>query len=106
MVNGLITVFPMSIRPRMRKINWDGIEEIRVRIGWPVELIYSNHNEWLENCDSMIDRQSLDEMFNYITGYSMYAMEEEIRQGYITLSGGHRIGIAGKTVCFRQFAGT
>lgn len=95
MVKGLIMVFPTSIRPRMRKINWDGLEEIRVRIGWPVELIYSNHNEWLGNYDSMIDRQCLDEMLNYITGYSMYAMEEEIKQGYITFSGGHRIGITG-----------
>lgn len=95
MVNGLVMVFPMSIRPRMQKINWDGLEEIRVRIGWPVELIYSNRNEWLGNYDCMIDRQCLDEMLNYITGYSMYAMEEEIRQGYITLSEGHRIGITG-----------
>lgn len=95
MVKGLVTVFPTSIRPRMRKINWDGLEEIRVRIGWPVELIYGNHNEWLGNYDSMIDRQCLDEMLNYITGYSIYAMEEEIKQGYITFSGGHRIGITG-----------
>ena len=36
MVKGLVSVFPTSIRPRMRKINWDGLEEIRVRIGWPV----------------------------------------------------------------------
>ncbi|MBQ3560168.1 MAG: stage III sporulation protein AA [Agathobacter sp.] len=79
----------------MRKINWDGLEEIRVRIGWPVELIYGNHNEWLGNYDSMIDRQCLDEMLNYITGYSIYAMDEEIKQGYITFSGGHRIGITG-----------
>lgn len=95
MVKGLITVFPTSIRPRMRKINWDGLEEIRVRIGWPVELIYGNHNEWLGNYDSMIDRQCLDEMLNYITGYSIYAMEEELKQGYITFAGGHRIGITG-----------
>ena len=95
MVKGLVTVFPTSIRPRMRKINWDGLEEIRVRIGWPVELIYGNHNEWLGNYDSIIDRQCLDEMLNYITGYSIYALDEEIRQGYITFSGGHRIGITG-----------
>ncbi len=95
MVKGLITVFPTSIRPRMRKINWDGLEEIRVRIGWPVELIYGNHNEWLGNYDSMIDRQCLDEMLNYISGYSLYALEEELKQGYITFSGGHRIGITG-----------
>ena len=95
MVKGLVSVFPTSIRPRMRKINWDGLEEIRVRIGWPVELIYGNHNEWLGNYDSMIDRQCLDEMLNYITGYSIYAMDEEIKQGFITFSGGHRIGITG-----------
>lgn len=95
MVKGLVTVFPTSIRPRMRKINWDGLEEIRVRIGWPVELIYGNHNEWLGNYDSMIDRQCLDEMLNYITGYSIYALDEDIKQGYITFAGGHRIGITG-----------
>ena len=43
----------------------------------------------------MIDRRCLDEMLNYITGYSIYAMDEEIRQGYITFAGGHRIGITG-----------
>lgn len=92
---GLVTIFPTSIRPQMRKINWDGLEEIRVRIGWPVELIYDNRNEWLGNYECMIDRHRLDEMLNYITGYSLYAMEEELRQGYITYEGGHRIGITG-----------
>lgn len=92
---GLVMVFPTSIRPRMRKIDWNGLEEIRVRIGWPVELIYDNRNEWLGNYECMIDRHRLDEMLNYITGYSVYAMEEELRQGYITFVGGHRIGITG-----------
>ncbi len=92
---GLVMVFPTSIRPRMRKIDWNGLEEIRVRIGWPVELIYDNRNEWLGNYECMIDRHRLDEMLNYITGYSLYAMEEELRQGYITFTGGHRIGITG-----------
>jgi len=92
---GLVMVFPTSIRPRMRKIDWDGLEEIRVRIGWPVELIYNNRNEWLGNYECMIDRQCLDEMLNYITNYSLYAMEEQLKQGYITYDGGHRIGITG-----------
>lgn len=92
---GLVTVFPTCIRSRMRKIDWEGLEEIRVRIGWPVELIYHNRNEWLGNYECMIDRHGLDEMLNYITGYSLYAMEEELKQGYITYDGGHRIGITG-----------
>lgn len=34
--------------------------------------------------------------------YSLYAFEEELRMGYITLPGGHRVGVAGQTVLERQ----
>ena len=33
-----------------------------------------------------------------LTGYSVYAFEEELRQGYFTVEGGHRIGVAGRVV--------
>eukprot|EP00831_Metopus_contortus_P003061 TRINITY_DN11134_c0_g1_i8.p3 TRINITY_DN11134_c0_g1~~TRINITY_DN11134_c0_g1_i8.p3 ORF type:complete len:127 (-),score=10.37 TRINITY_DN11134_c0_g1_i8:23-403(-) len=33
-----------------------------------------------------------------IVGYSLYAYEEEMKQGFITIKGGHRIGIAGECV--------
>ncbi|HZK70256.1 MAG TPA: stage III sporulation protein AA, partial [Clostridia bacterium] len=33
-----------------------------------------------------------------ITSNSVYAFQEEIRNGYITIKGGHRVGIAGKIV--------
>jgi len=92
---GLVMVFPTSIRERMKKLDWKGLEEIRVRIGWPIELIYDNRSEWLGNYECMMDRCRLDEMLNYITNYSIYAMDEEIRQGYITYAGGHRIGLTG-----------
>ena len=92
---GLMMVFPTSIREKMRRLDWRGLEEIRVRIGWPVELIYDNRSEWLGNYECMIDRNRLDEMLNYITEYSLYAMEEELKQGYITYKGGHRIGVTG-----------
>ncbi len=34
----------------------------------------------------------------YISNYSLYAFEEELKQGFITITGGHRVGIAGKAV--------
>lgn len=40
----------------------------------------------------------LREMLNYISNYSLYAYKEEIKQGYITIEGGHRVGVAGQTV--------
>ena len=33
-----------------------------------------------------------------LTGYSVYAFEEELRQGYFTVEGGHRVGVAGRAV--------
>lgn len=95
MKKDLINIFPMGLRTQMERIRWIGLEEIRVRMGWPVELIYSEHSEWLEDYGSRTERQDLDEMLNYITGYSVFAMEEEIKQGFISLPGGHRIGITG-----------
>lgn len=34
----------------------------------------------------------------YLSSYSLYAYENELRQGFITIEGGHRVGIAGQTI--------
>lgn len=91
----IVNVFPVDMRENLQRIRWEGLEEIRVRIGWPVELIYDNCSKWLGNYDDIIDRKGLDEMLNYITGYSVYSMEEELRQGFVTITGGHRVGVTG-----------
>ena len=41
-------------------------------------------------------------MLSYISEYSLYAYQEELRQGYITIEGGHRIGIAGEIAKDRE----
>ena len=33
-----------------------------------------------------------------LSRHSLYAFEDEIRQGFLTIEGGHRVGIAGKAV--------
>ena len=37
-------------------------------------------------------------MLDYISNYSLYAYQEEVKQGYITIEGGHRIGLIGQAV--------
>lgn len=95
MQNQFITIFPTELRSRLKNIDDRGLEEIRIRIGWPMEFIYDNRSEWFGASDCMMDRRRLDEMLNYITGYSAYAMEEELKQGFLPMEGGHRIGITG-----------
>lgn len=105
MYRGLIQVFPHSVRMQMHHISWEGLEEIRIRIGFPIELIYGDRVEWMTQKNSKTDRQALDEMLNYMTDYSLYSLEEEIRQGYLTIEGGHRVGLTGHTAYERGMEG-
>ena len=77
------------------------IEEIRLRIEKPVLIKAAMQICYLKDkkdkkiiftkaeCENLIDR---------ISGYSLYAYSEEVKNGFITVQGGHRIGICGQFV--------
>ena len=45
-----------------------------------------------------VSAREVKETLEYAGNYSLYAYEEELRQGFLTVQGGHRIGVAGKAV--------
>nr|MCR4943067.1 stage III sporulation protein AA [Clostridium sp.] len=45
-----------------------------------------------------VTREDLKYILQRISNYSLYACEEDIKQGFITIKGGHRIGLAGECV--------
>ena len=67
-------------------------EEIRLRVGQPLELILENAT--VKQYEKVTQVQ-MRECISYLTGYSPYILEEEMRQGFLTIEGGHRIGISG-----------
>ncbi|WP_017150875.1 stage III sporulation protein AA [Bacillus bingmayongensis] len=71
------------------------LEEIRVRIGRPLECIA--HGE-VFFYDYVITAEDAIYLLNKLSQYSIYTMEEELKRGYVTLRGGHRIGLAGKVI--------
>ena len=73
----------------------DVIQEIRIKVGKPLILNLSFEEKVL---DYIPTRDDLRYMIAKISNYSLYAFEEEIKQGYITLKGGHRVGLAGECV--------
>lgn len=84
-------------------------EEIRLRIGQPVlldtgseELFWNPFQRRLQKEEEnsyCVTEKDLRDMVAYMSNYSIYAFEEEIRAGFLTIQGGHRVGIAGKAVC-------
>lgn len=78
--------------------NRDRLQEVRFRIGQRVELQAGGKRIFF---GEKVDRSDIKEMLEYISGYSLYAFEEEISQGFLTIPGGHRVGVAGQVVMER-----
>ncbi|REK77351.1 stage III sporulation protein AA [Paenibacillus paeoniae] len=83
------------------------LEEIRIRENRPLEISYRGGFRFLAPDGSLKQQaegsvkptaEQCRKLLERITNYSLYAMEEELRRGYITVSGGHRIGLAGRTI--------
>lgn len=78
----------------------DGLQEIRLRTGQPVRVVRGNREHILPSPESphIITKEEVRETMDYISHYSLYAYENELRQGFLTIEGGHRVGVAGKVI--------
>jgi stage III sporulation protein AA len=77
----------------------DNLEEVRIRQGNPISIIARNKEYLLDPLNKLhIDSKYLGDLLNCLVDYSYYAYEEELSKGYITVEGGHRVGICGKAV--------
>lgn len=85
---------PVAFRSQIREKDLQGAEEIRLRIGQPLEILYADEKNRIFG---RLEGGQLKEMLNYLSGYSVYAIEEELRQGFFTVEGGHRVGVVGRT---------
>lgn len=90
-----LNIFPPKIIGMLSRYKDDGIQEIRLKINKPI-IIYTNKKEIVLYYD--VTKEDIKYILQRISNYSIYAYEEEIKQGFITLKGGHRIGIAGECV--------
>ncbi len=101
----VINVLPLKIREvierefasvkREKNLCDRQVEEIRIRAGKQVLLITGKEEIRL---GVTVNEMMIREAMEYISGYSLYAYEEQLKEGFITIRGGHRVGIAGKVV--------
>ncbi len=91
----------------MAEIDFNKLQELRLRMMEPFIIIYKGEEFFLSEQGELllepkdaycITAGDIKETLEYISNFSLYAYEDEIRQGFITVQGGHRIGLAGKVV--------
>lgn len=81
--------------------------ELRLGAGRPVELCFTAASRFLGPAGELVtdparawipEDDLAQKMVQRVAQGSLYALDEELRQGFITLPGGHRLGLAGQVV--------
>lgn len=108
--NQILSMFPGRIRESFYLLSKkaDELQEIRFITGQPVRVICNNREFFMTkrgdilpiigNSSWYISVGEMEQILDHICNYSRYAYEEDIKQGFITVPGGHRIGIAGQVI--------
>lgn len=101
-----------GIRCLINKFNIDftDLMEIRLRINEPLILVFSHGDYFIHESCGLVEKKAgvylvtqsdIKSTIDFVSDYSLYAFEDEVRQGFITVRGGHRVGLAGQVVLDR-----
>ncbi len=108
-VQEFINIFPDKMKEFWTPISKeaDYIEEVRIRVNNPISVSIQGQEYFLmpnghttKNIKEarLITTTEIDSILNHICKCSVYAFEDELKEGYITVQGGHRVGLAGEVV--------
>ncbi len=103
----IMEILPQDIRKLMFNIDFDEAEELRLIAGKPLAVRFSDGIYYLSRKAVLVNNvinavtvtaRHMEELIERITKSSLYSVQNEIRSGYITIDGGHRVGLAGTAV--------
>ena len=75
---------------------FSSVAEIRIRVGRPAVCV--NIFGDMSVCSEPFTAGETEEFFAEICRYSVHSFQEDIARGFVTLDGGHRVGICGTAV--------
>ena len=83
-------------------------QEIRLRANRPIAVYTGRETYFVKEQGRLTQRfdrtlpvvssQEILNSFHHCCSYSVYSHQHEIRQGYVTMAGGHRVGVCGTAV--------
>ena len=97
----LIPLLPQSVQKVLHVIpDQDRVLEIRLREGKPMQLVLEDRDRlvYAPGGLPMMTQEECANLLSVFCDRSVYAWEQELSNGFITLSGGYRVGIAGRAV--------
>jgi stage III sporulation protein AA len=109
-LQSVLPLLPPSLRQAVSQLSpavQSRIEELRIREGRPLEAVYGGQYGFVRP-DGSLDLKpegasiptsgDCAKLLELLTRHSVYSFEEELKRGFITVEGGHRVGLSGRTV--------
>jgi len=98
-----LTILPPQLADGIRRLpsfERERLQELRLRCGYPAAYLAGKGERILPYGISgfQVDSACLQRLLNRATGYSTYAAASQLRYGFLTLPGGHRLGLCGQAV--------
>ncbi len=98
-----LSILPAAISESLDRLSaceQEKLQEIRLRCGHAAACLLDGQERVIPWGLSgyLVDRKCLQDIVNRATGYSAYAVNHQLSRGYLTLPGGHRLGICGQAV--------
>ena len=95
----ILEYFPIEIgqliQNNIGQFEMNELEEIRIRVSKPIILKLANREKII---NYKVSTQDILKILENITENSLYSYQKQICSGYISLKGGHRVGITGNVV--------
>lgn len=102
----LSSIFPKEFNNYFSSLNFNYINEIRLRANKPIVINVMGKNKFLtnvglsEDVDNaiMCNYSTINETLKRACDYSLYSVHDQLKKGFITIKGGIRIGVCGEVV--------
>lgn len=91
----LTPCFPEQIRTELELLEPGELREIRIRAERPTVFVTGTRVAQLDWRPGQLQLEALVEA---LSGHSLYARSDETGQGFLTLRGGHRLGLCGRVL--------
>lgn len=96
MLEEIYKVLPISMLEKIKKMgSTTNITEIRLRVGRNILLVTSDVEV---EVDYIVNLRDMLDILVKVSKNSIYAIQNEINNGFVVINGGHRIGICGEVV--------
>jgi len=92
-MQSLKDMLPPFMAERLKGQEGQPLWEIRARVGWPLSFRGPGGEK---KAGPPLTREEMEQLVGALTGYSLYAWEKQMGQGFFALPGGVRAGVTGR----------